>query len=473
MSKLPLPLKIYLVALVLRLIPVLLTADLPIGLDDMFQYDMLGRSLAEGNGLRWYAQDDLDLISQHIDFDLVVGDYDPQGIPASFRGPGYPALLALIYTVSGYVSRFFAARLVQVFLGASIAPLAYGITRLLFPGSKRAGVIAGLSMALYPMLVIYPLALATENLFIPLTSLGIWLLLLAHEKDSLGLYAIAGLALGAATLTRSVIFAFAGLALLWVWWASRKWQAALLYLLTLIIVVTPWAVRNSQLHGKPTFVETSLGYNLYLGYHPEGTGTFQYGISLDLLPYLDDKERDERGMLAAMEFIRADPGRTPELILNKASYFMGLEERALSYFYSNGFFGAIPTSLLVGIFVLFAMPFTILATLAAIGIGLSNWTKNKWLLVGALVAYTLPHLLIMAEARFHLAIVPILAAFAGQAVESRNGLRQRVKQFPWVAGMVILVIAALWLNWSWELSRDADKLRTLFGPDGFRSYFSY
>ncbi len=63
-------------------------------------------------------------------------------------------------------------------------------------------------------------------------------------------------------------------------------------ILCFLLVTVPWAVRNTLLHRQPTWVETSLGYNLYLGYHPQGTGTLQYGISLDLLPTLDDRERD-------------------------------------------------------------------------------------------------------------------------------------------------------------------------------------
>ncbi len=43
--------RIYIVALVLRLIPVFLARGLGIGLDDMFQYDMLARSLAAGQWL--------------------------------------------------------------------------------------------------------------------------------------------------------------------------------------------------------------------------------------------------------------------------------------------------------------------------------------------------------------------------------------------------------------------------------------
>lgn len=57
--KLSFPVRIYIIALIFRLVPVFLTANLGIGLDDMFQYDMLARSIASGNGFRWYAEDDL------------------------------------------------------------------------------------------------------------------------------------------------------------------------------------------------------------------------------------------------------------------------------------------------------------------------------------------------------------------------------------------------------------------------------
>jgi hypothetical protein len=95
--------RIFLVALVVRLIPVILARGLGIGLDDMFQYDMLARSLAGGHGFRWYAQADLNQLASFIDFDLTsVKEYDPAlGIPTSFRAPLYPTFLAVVYFFSG------------------------------------------------------------------------------------------------------------------------------------------------------------------------------------------------------------------------------------------------------------------------------------------------------------------------------------------------------------------------------------
>ena len=62
--------RIFIVALVLRLIPIFLARGLGIGLDDMFQYDMLARSLAGGHGFRWYAKVDLNQLASFVDFDL-------------------------------------------------------------------------------------------------------------------------------------------------------------------------------------------------------------------------------------------------------------------------------------------------------------------------------------------------------------------------------------------------------------------
>src|SRR5512138_2494094 len=133
-------LRIYITALILRLIPVFLARGLGIGLDDMFQYDMLARSLASGNGYRWYAKQDLNQLAAFVDFDLSsVKEYDPiRGIPTSFRAPLYPTFLAIVYFFSGTgFSRFFAARLAQaIFLGAPLAPLTYWVALRLFPFSS-------------------------------------------------------------------------------------------------------------------------------------------------------------------------------------------------------------------------------------------------------------------------------------------------------------------------------------------------
>jgi len=465
--------QIFLLALALRLIPVLVSINLPIGLDDMFQYDMLARSIASGQGFRWYAQEDLDLIQSYFDMDFVVGEYDPKGVISSFRAPGYPAFLALIYSLSGLKWRFLAARLAQAFLGASLAALTYALAQRIFPDKAWGAKLAAYFIAFYPMLMVYPLALATENLFIPLVFGGLLLLLKAVEGKGERGFLLAGAVFGLATLTRSVIFAFAGLAILWIWWAAKQRRGAILFGIALIALVLPWTLRNSLLYEQFTFVENSLGYNLHMGYHPEGTGSFQYGISLELFPYLDDGQRNDLGVQAGLEFIRQDPGRIPNLMLNKLGYFFALERRAMSYFYSNGFFGEIPQAALIGFFGLFTLPFALMSTFSVASLALMRWNKERILLLLLLLGYLIPHILLLAEPRFHITLVPALAMLAGYAWVERKTLLAQAHENKWRITVTLVLIGLLWLNWGMELWRDADKLAILFGPDGYRAGFPY
>ncbi len=480
-KRIPFPLIIYVVALVLRLVPVLLSRNLGIGLDDMFQYDMLARSLAAGDGFRWYAPPDLqmllDALHHYVGLDTsgITLPQDPRGLLTSFRAPLYPALLALIYWISGLQARFFVARLVQAFVMASLAPMTYFLAQRLGASERHARVAAWIPAA-WPMLLFFPLGLATENLFIPLLTAGTLLLFKTAESRRLRDAAVTGMLLGLATLTRSVIVGFPALAALWLWLKKMRRQAVLLVLVVAVLVL-PWCVRNTLLHGRLTFIETSLGYNLYLGYHPESDGSFIFGPSVDLITILDDAERDTVGRQRAWEFIRQDPGRVPGLMLRKLGHMFGLEDRVFVYFYSNGLLGDLPPSLVVAIFLLLVLPLVIVLPLAILG-WVSGERSPAWQLTTLLFAwYFAIHMLIMAEERFHLAILPLLAALTGRGLTHwaalRKGLRERQRWAVAAAAVAGLLVLLAFLNWGLELSGSAQQLAVLFGPEGSSAHFNY
>lgn len=496
--------KIYLAALLLRLIPVILASGLGIGLDDMFQYDMLARSLASGNGFRWYAQADLNQFASFVDFDLdSVIEYDPvRGIPTSFRAPLYPAFLAIVYFFSGTgFSRFFAARLAQaILLGAPLAPLTYLVSNKLLAGNERASRLSAWIIAAYPMLLIYPLGLGTENpFFVLLLSSFLFLLdalrppekaagrcersettLAPHasageskdrlQSNTLSLV-LSGLFLGLTALTRSVILPFAALAFCLLIYTLRR--RALLAVFAFLLVVTPWVIRNSLLHSRFTGIETSMGYNLYLGYYPEGNGSFIFGPSLDLIPILDDSLRDQIGTQKALEFIRAEPERILPLALNRLGFFFGLEKRVLMYFYSNNIIGFIPRPLLLTISAVLLLPFVLICIFAALGLSLLRWNTKTVLLALLFLAYLLPHVFILSEDRFHLALVPFIAILAAHFWVSRNSIPTYASGPRMMVVISVLIVFLLIFNWSIELSRDADKIAALLSPNGNHTSYPY
>jgi hypothetical protein len=498
-------LRIYLVALILRLIPVILARGLGIGLDDMFQYDMLARSLAGGHGFRWYAEADLNQLASFLDalpslnttFDLAsVKDYDPDlGVPTSFRAPLYPAFLAIVYFFSGMDYRFFAARLAQaILLGAPLAPLTYFVSKKLFPplpigdreaprrggpggSSEKAARLAAWIVAAYPLLLVYPLGLGTENPFFILLLVSFLFLLSTVEKPTAFRFVLAGFFLGLVALTRSVILPFVGLAVLWIWFSLKQKRGVTLVAIAFALTITPWVIRNSVLHKKLTGIETSMGYNLYLGYHPQGDGSFVFGPSLDLLTILDDAERDRVGTQKAMEFITAQPERFIPLAMNRLGYFFGLEKRVLMYFYSNNILGYVPPPLLLTMSALLLLPFVFISTSAAFGLSLLRWRPEHILLVLLFVGYMLPHVFILSEDRFHLALVPYIAILAAQFWTKGVGMLAACwQEYP--TGKILVIISflcvfLLFTNWGLELTRDWDKIMQLLGPNGNQSYFPY
>lgn len=470
-KKISLSAQLYIVALLLRLIPVVLSYDLAIGLDDMFQYDMLARNIAGGNGFRWYGEAELALYQQYFPFEFVLPEgYHPAGVLTSFRAPAYPAFLAIIYFFSSSTRRWFYARIVQAFIGASLAPLTFQLAKIVFPESLKTQKISGAILALYPMLLVYPIGLATENLFFPLFLATTLALLYAAKHKHYGFYILSGILFGLTALTRSAVISALPFIMLWLWFDRKHKKAVFIFPVFVALVIAPWSIRNTMLHNKFTFIETSLGYNLHMGYHPQSTGTFTFGVSLELLPYIDDMEREEIGNALALGYITADPGRVPELIVRKLGHFFALEIRPLVYFYSSNFFGAVPSGALISIFLLFGLPFVFLSSFAMVGIVTTRWNQPARLVGLIALTYTLPHLLIMAEPRFHLVLIPYFAVFAAQ------GWTQRKKIFSlhlWKKALLIGLISLLFLNWGLALWHDADKLAMLFGSDGNLSYFDY
>ncbi len=511
------PWAVFCAALVLRLIPVLLARDLGIGLDDMFQYDMLARSLASGNGFRWYAAPDLEALKPYVDFDLSSVDYDPvRGVETSFRAPLYSAFLALVYFLVGSsANRFFAARLAQAFLGAALAPLTYLVARKTLPERERAAKLAAWIVAVYPILLAYPLGLGTENPFFLLLLASFLFLLKALEpasvpppsasrlppsasrlppSDSRLLPSasrlppsasrplppdynllLSGLFLGLTALTRSVILPFAVLAIAYAFYLLRRraWILAVAFALT----IAPWIVRNSLLHHKLTGIETSMGYNLYLGYHPQGNGSFVFGPSLDLLTILDDAQRDRVGTEKAIEFIRAEPGRFIPLAINRLGFFFGLEKRVLMYFYGNDLVGFIPFPFLLTLFLVMLLPFVVVSLSAALGASLLRWNPPTILLGLLFFAYVTPHVFILAEDRFHLALVPFLAILAASfwtgGWKSLAARWDGSRAGKIAVSLAVLAALLLLLNWGLELHRDADKIIQLLGPNGNHSNYPY
>jgi hypothetical protein len=252
----------------------------------------------------------------------------------------------------------------------------------------------------------------------------------------------------------------------------------------------PWSIRNSLLYGQFVFVESSLGFNFYLGYHPEGTGTFDSPIAVEFLerigafdqPNLEtEKAGHNIGMEEGVRFIKEDPARAAWLLLSKLSHFLRLDKRVLLYFYSNNFLGELPPLLLGLLFLVLCLPWVVVLLLSVPGMALTSPNKEM-ALVYFLFAYLAGvHMLTMAESRFHLVLVSFLTVFAAQGTALLTRLRRDWaasdrrgrRRLTWGVALSLVLVALLLVNWGYELSVDLDKLRLLFSPEGNTARFTY
>jgi 4-amino-4-deoxy-L-arabinose transferase-like glycosyltransferase len=202
------------------------------------------------------------------------------------RPPLYTVFLAACsYLFDSQVQRL---RLIQAIVGALTVVPMYLLTSQLF--GRRVALLAALLAALDFTLAASATELLTETLFVFGLATLLWLLLRAASLQSAWWAALAGLALGALTLLRSVALPLLPLGALWLLaqeprtrnqepldTSVRRFSVlgyrlfpALAYLVAAILVIAPWTIRNYRAYGALILVDTTGVENLWLDNNPAG-----------------------------------------------------------------------------------------------------------------------------------------------------------------------------------------------------------
>lgn len=192
-------------------------------------------------------------------------------------------MLALLYGLFGH--RYLPVYLFQLALGLAVVVLVHDTTRRLFDG--RAALVAAAGAALYKPLIFHEAQIEKTALAVALAALLLWAAVRSLESPRARWPALAGVALGIASLARTNLLLFVPLLPLGLaavrWRRARAgsphpapgrhaWAAALAGALA---VVAPVAARNSLLGGELLLTSTQFGQNLFIGNNP-GNPTGQY-----------------------------------------------------------------------------------------------------------------------------------------------------------------------------------------------------
>ena len=236
---------ILVIALVLRLTVVALTWDTPATLDPQ-DFSRTAASIAQGHG-------------------YPSSNRAPGGGPSAFRPPGYPVFLAGVYVIVGHPAPA-AGRLAGALLGTLSVAL-IGLIALRLWG-RRVGMLAMGIGAAVPSLVILSTALISEALFVPVMLAAVLSALEARRSSRRYRWLIGtGVLVGIASLTRTNgLILLVPFALAFAPTRSRRrlraWLPPAVFVITVLLTVAPWTVRNWTVFHTFIPVSDESGYTL-------------------------------------------------------------------------------------------------------------------------------------------------------------------------------------------------------------------
>jgi 4-amino-4-deoxy-L-arabinose transferase-like glycosyltransferase len=205
------------------------------------------------------------------------------GEPTAFRAPLYPLVLAGVLFVC---DNNLSIALLHLVAGTATVWLTLRIGRKLDLG--HASTLAALLVAVDPLLLQYTTSVMTETVFtFLLTALLVSVMrdqsggdASSSAESNLRLPAIRQIAIGAlfglCALCRPTIWPVALLfAIWWTWhlfrhseWGARRRAVPWVAIVSAVVVVSPWLVRNVIVFHKPIVTTTHGGYTLLLGNNP-------------------------------------------------------------------------------------------------------------------------------------------------------------------------------------------------------------
>ncbi len=400
---------ILLLALVVRLIAIGLWRDTNFTHKDPSEYLSLGQNirfhstLSFGTQHQWGEDGQLN----------TAGPF----VPTAARAPLYPLIIASLWWHKG--PPLMEIRVVQALLGGLTALLVYYMALAVF--SRRCALAAGLAMALAPASIHVTASIMSEILFTFLLTLGLWL-----WGRRIGW--LAGMVLGAATLTRAVLMPF--ILMLALMALVHKFNRGLHAKIVLgaLAVVLPWTVRNAVTqHALVPIAVQGWGSNLLFATVdvPYGSGDpwLLYGADSTLLNILktthSESEAEPQMARAALQIISQHP---LHWFWVRTKQYPRLFIASPAYLYQ---FVPLPRQVIRGIFLFGDF---LLLVLSFIGVFMARreWRRTYHLALFPLLL-SIMQFPVLTDWRYGIPMVPmmvIFAAFAAFEVLS-HGVRRR------------------------------------------------
>ena len=346
------------------------------------------------------------------------GPVGPERVYA-FRPPLFPLAWSLIYTATD--GAYTPMRVIFALLSSLGGVLLFFIGLRLFPGRAPA-ILGTVGYALYPPLVWWGVQLMTEPLFIFFVLATMLLLFRAWDDGGAWSCLAAGVCCGLAMLSRSVLGGYAPLVCLMFLFCfrggrRRRLLLAFLFGAGIMLVMTPWIVRNARVLHAFVPTTTDGGHGFYVanneraladprGFYMPGPEEWKW-LRRPGEERVGEIELQQRLYGAAFRFLISNPGTWARLFLRRLAWFW-------RFWPHSDFVGARET-------IVYAVSYVPLFPLMIAGLILAHlrFRENlrRYLLFDLLVVYmTLIHAFFLATLRYRVPLMPFLILFAAYAL---------------------------------------------------------
>lgn len=313
--------------------------------------------------------------------------------------------------------------------------------------SKRVGLIGAAFMAIYPYNLYHDTQFYITFLFTFLLLLTVLGMLKLERSPSKGRAVLNGLWIGLAMLATSGPMAFfAPLACVWLWRSWGSFKKALGYAAimaaTALLVMTPWFIRNYQVHKTFVPLTTDAGRVFFKAYNPLAMHMMLNDLWVDATPEPEDRaptpydgigtvgcgfmngytetQSDDFWLGKASAWVSANPDKVPELLSMKAVLLWH------PWLYPpKGAVGGNGAIILSAAFMNwgYALSYGFLLTLAAFEVIISTREDRKrtWLFLLLAVAFTLTYVITVPGTKYRVPFDSIMAIMAASSLWRFHG----------------------------------------------------
>jgi 4-amino-4-deoxy-L-arabinose transferase-like glycosyltransferase len=329
--------------------------------------------------------------------------------PTALLTPGYPALIALCFAIFGSFTfgAAVAVMTMQLLFSLMTVLLIMHVSRQCF--GLRTAHLAGTFWAVSLPLLWMP-TIFWESCLSTLLLVGMAALALCCEQRPGGrLWAAMGAYSGVAGLVNPALLPALLSLLGWAAWRTRKTlrYSPLCGLLVLLLVFTPWPIRNARVLGAFIPLRSTVGFELWVGNRAGATGF----LDESQFPIFNRWEYDQYALKGEVVYMRDKSSLAETYIHAHPVQFMQLSAVRFARFWTGT--GNKDGS------IFFTLHAVLTTSLGALGI----WRLRKTgrislaaLFLLPLILFPLPYYITHAEFRYRLVIDPLLTILGAYAI---------------------------------------------------------